>query len=278
MKVPALTLALSALVGCAPAGNVAPGDGGARASSVPSSTGSGSCGAAGQPGNSLGVGKSCTKGGNECKNNSSATICTVDVEPTAPAFCTTPCSTDADCGAGASCLSASLGKGCAPTACSSLGLGGASDGGASAAADAGTVSAGCGKAGDPGNSLGVGQYCQADSDCSKNSFAKFCTAAHQAGAPPFCTSICQTDADCGTGASCTSSMGLKGCVPNACQAQQTDGGATNGGTDNCSLLKTCCAKPSFPAGVVGSCTMLAGQGGSTCDSTLGLYRLLGWCS
>lgn len=77
-------------------------------------------------GNERGVGRYCTPGGGECAGNRTGIlICTVDVEPSGPAFCTTPCTTDANCGTGAMCVHESAGSGCVPLAC----LGGDSDGG-----------------------------------------------------------------------------------------------------------------------------------------------------
>ena len=63
------------------------------------------CAAPGAVGNSQGVGEYCTPGGGECDDNEGATYCTVDYEEGAPAFCTTPCFGDDDCGEGATCES-----------------------------------------------------------------------------------------------------------------------------------------------------------------------------
>jgi hypothetical protein len=86
------------------------------------------CAASGAPGNSLGIGKECTPGGNEC---GSATICVADyVQGTWGNFCTTTCSTDAECGEGAVCSQSQAGasiRTCVPTAC--VGTAEISDGG-----------------------------------------------------------------------------------------------------------------------------------------------------
>jgi len=73
-------------------------------------------------GNDKGVGRYCTAGGGECNANSnlgSFIFCTKDYEPDETvAYCTGPCSKDADCGTGAACTGAgSGGRGCEPNAC-----------------------------------------------------------------------------------------------------------------------------------------------------------------
>jgi len=68
-------------------------------------------------GNSRGVGKFCTKGGHECDDNQSATICTVNADDTAPPFCTKPCADDTTCGVDAKCTGDTRGKGCVPILC-----------------------------------------------------------------------------------------------------------------------------------------------------------------
>lgn len=74
------------------------------------------CGDPGDPGNSDGVGKYCTKGGGQCIGTGSP-ICSADIESGAPGLCSKPCLSDSDCGAGAVCYGSSLGKGCEPIAC-----------------------------------------------------------------------------------------------------------------------------------------------------------------
>jgi hypothetical protein len=86
------------------------------------------CAASGAPGNSLGIGKECTTGGGEC---GSTTICVADyVQGTWGNFCTTTCSTDAECGEGAVCSASQAGasiRTCIPEAC--VGTAEMSDGG-----------------------------------------------------------------------------------------------------------------------------------------------------
>ena len=95
-----------------------------------------------------------------------------------------------------------------------------------AAADAGSVDAGeAGTTactvpeGSTGNELGVGMYCLAHkSQCAA---ALFCSADYVPPAYGFCTKLCMTDADCGSGIFCytypTAQGGLSVCVPNACR-------------------------------------------------------------
>jgi hypothetical protein len=77
------------------------------------------CGDQGDPGNELGVGKYCTKGGSEC-SGLQASNCSVNFQD-GPALCSKSCSTTADCGTGATCVdSVVFGitvKGCSPNAC-----------------------------------------------------------------------------------------------------------------------------------------------------------------
>jgi len=74
----------------------------------------------------------------------------------------------------------------------------------------------CGHPGDTGNSLGVGKYCAALSDCSGQA-AGICATLGDPDAH-FCTTTC-TDGDataCGDGATCACEDGQCGCVPNSC--------------------------------------------------------------
>jgi hypothetical protein len=76
------------------------------------------CAADGAPGNEVGVGKICTKGGGECAGNGSAPTCLADRVPAAFAnFCTGSCKVDADCGSGARCYGSSGSTVCVPEAC-----------------------------------------------------------------------------------------------------------------------------------------------------------------
>lgn len=64
------------------------------------------------------------------------------------------------------------------------------------------------------NDKGVGAYCDKTVRCGSGAF---CTADF--GAPvgaQFCTLMCETDSDCGSGAKCFEETRGKGCVPVAC--------------------------------------------------------------
>jgi hypothetical protein len=82
------------------------------------------CALAGDKGNANGVGKYCTKGGSEC--GGAAPVCLADYARGGFGdFCTVTCKSDADCGAGASCVGQSTAV-CIPTSCvGSLGTGAA---------------------------------------------------------------------------------------------------------------------------------------------------------
>jgi hypothetical protein len=67
----------------------------------------------GAKGNELGVGAYCQKS-TECK---SGTFCTAGQAPKGAEFCTAFCSSDADCGEGATCYTDPRGRACAPSAC-----------------------------------------------------------------------------------------------------------------------------------------------------------------
>jgi hypothetical protein len=71
------------------------------------------CVAPGAKGNALGIGAYC-QAATECK---SGTFCTAGLAPKGAEFCTAFCTSDTDCGEGASCYSDPRGKACAPTAC-----------------------------------------------------------------------------------------------------------------------------------------------------------------
>ena len=210
--------------------------GSSNASPSGTPTGMSGCGSPGDRGNAEGVGKYCSKGGNQCSGNGSATFCTADFVD-GPSFCTKPCSTDADCGAGAACNHQSAGSGCVPATCGAMGPGSSADAGLAPATDGGAPppppppppTGGCGQPGDVGNSLGVGKYCsKGGNQCSGNGQATICTVDYSSG-PGFCTKQCSVDADCGANAHCvTESLG-SGCEPNACSATATDGGAPPAG-------------------------------------------------
>lgn len=98
------------------------------------------------------------------------------------------------------------------------GSGGGSGGGGSGSPDGGGGSPGalCAAPGAVGNAEGVGEYCTpGGGECDDNEGATYCTVDYEEGAPPFCTTPCFGDDDCGEGASCESQEGepLDGCVP-----------------------------------------------------------------
>src|SRR5215831_11864847 len=82
----------------------------------------GICPPAGTPGNNMGVGKACTPGGGECRNNGNAIFCTVDfVHDTTAWYCTALCSNDTDCGTNAYCSGSGMGgRGCEPAICGGM--------------------------------------------------------------------------------------------------------------------------------------------------------------
>ncbi len=94
-------------------------------------------------------------------------------------------------------------------------------------APAGDSGANCVAIGDPGNELGVGAYCDATTSCRRRQGGPIliCTAGHAAPGESFCTTFCQRDQDCGTGAYCMIDPRGNGCVPAAC------GGVPGGGVD-----------------------------------------------
>lgn len=108
-------------------GSVIETRGGGVDSGVMSTNGNAGCSTAWTPdqpcvrdcntGNELGVGRHCTAGGLQCNGNHGAIICTADIDPSAPGFCTKPCSTNATCGSGAVCTGDSRGMGCTPAEC-----------------------------------------------------------------------------------------------------------------------------------------------------------------
>jgi hypothetical protein len=85
-------------------------------------------GEAGYKGNSKGVGAYCTAAGGQC---ASPNFCTADFGGY-PVFCSTGCSSDVQCGDGATCVDEGGQKACVPAACFALlpdGGGGGDDGG-----------------------------------------------------------------------------------------------------------------------------------------------------
>jgi hypothetical protein len=94
-------------------------------------------------GNEVGVGRYCTRGGDECainqRNRLPAFLCTADFDSTLrTGWCTRPCTTDSSCGSGARCVGDARGSGCIPVACIDPEAG---DGGVADAADVGVVDA-----------------------------------------------------------------------------------------------------------------------------------------
>jgi hypothetical protein len=107
----------------------------------------------------------------------------------------------------------------------------------------------CGHPGDMGNSLGVGQYCNEQSDAAPACpTGLICSDIENSSEPAnlqtfFCTlPECTACTSCGTGASCVcQAPGACGCVPDTCAGIFPDGGSppacaeggtgSEGGTD-----------------------------------------------
>ncbi|HUJ57417.1 MAG TPA: hypothetical protein VLX92_02960 [Kofleriaceae bacterium] len=91
------------------------------------------------------------------------------------------------------------------------------DAAADASADA--FASSCGEPGDTGNELGIGKFCQMQSDCSGTQAAPLCSIIGDS-TTHFCTKICTStgSADqCGTATTCTcNSSNECGCTPNKC--------------------------------------------------------------
>lgn len=105
------------------------------------------------------------------------------------------------------------------------------DAGSDAAPDA-SFKSDCGKPGDPGNSLGVGKFCeQTIADCGGNSKARLCTTLDpQGSANFFCTFRCDPTKDptdvCGAEArcACNGDGSSCGCFPTRCDGPSSDAG------------------------------------------------------
>ncbi len=81
-------------------------------------------------------------------------------------------------------------------------------------------SATCGVPGDQGNAMGVGKYCtQGGGQCLGTS-SPICSADIQLNGHGICSKSCNTDADCGTGATCYQDALGKGCKPDVCTTEQ----------------------------------------------------------
>jgi hypothetical protein len=92
--------------------------------------------------------------------------------------------------------------------------------------------ANCIKPGTPRNERGVGGYCEPGrNDCESDAGPRFCTADYREITPIdddkwFCSTLCVTDEECGTGAFCVVAPGgdSRGCAPPECMRQ--DAGAS----------------------------------------------------
>jgi hypothetical protein len=113
---------------------------------------------------------------------------------------------------------ASLAVGCS----TSSGGAGADDGGTGD--ECGKIDSACGQPCDPGNSLGIGKYCNNLTDCHGTAIPTLCAVL---GDPNehFCTAMCSpADAgpeaaftsNCGENATCQCQGGQCGCYPSAC--------------------------------------------------------------
>jgi hypothetical protein len=83
----------------------------------------------------------------------------------------------------------------------------------------------CGNPGDMGNSMGVGKYCNAASDCMGLAASLCSTLGNKM--THFCTEFCKTDGgatQCGDMASCITQGNFTVCVPDSC-IPGNDGGA-----------------------------------------------------
>ena len=82
--------------------------------------------------------------------------------------------------------------------------------------------ANCVKPGTPNNERGIGGYCEPmRGDCESEQGPRFCTADFAELTTVdddkwFCTTVCETNEECGTGVICAVSGTRKGCVPPAC--------------------------------------------------------------
>lgn len=74
----------------------------------------GACSVAGDKGNTLGIGKFCSKTVDECAGG---TFCQAAFAPEGAQFCTMLCSTDSQCGDGAVCFKEARGSACVPNKC-----------------------------------------------------------------------------------------------------------------------------------------------------------------
>jgi hypothetical protein len=120
---------------------------------------------------------------------------------------------------------ASAGVGAFAAGCSSSGGNGAGADGGDDGGSCAAIDSACGQPCDPGNTLGVGQYCDHITDCTSTPQAHLCSSLGDLSTH-FCTFRCaQPDAgndagfptSCGQGAACTcDNMGNCGCTPTTC--------------------------------------------------------------
>jgi hypothetical protein len=82
--------------------------------------------------------------------------------------------------------------------------------------------ANCVKPGTPNNERGMGGYCEPGrGDCETEQGPRFCTADYAELTPIdddkwFCSTVCMTNEECGTGAVCTRGSIGNGCTPLTC--------------------------------------------------------------
>ena len=244
--------------------------------------------------NSAGVGGPCTKGGNQC-SATAAPFCTVDYAAVPAAFCTKTCTSDADCGDGASCAGEtgmSL-RACVPTAC----LATVGDSNTNTNTDSNTTNTAgvCPPA--AANDDGVGKACTRSGNQCTGSAAPYCSVDYINTPYAFCTKTCSADADCGSSASCQADPGGSGahaCIPSSCltavasnpnATAQTCGGNSRGVGKTCTpngnqcnsvqaSLCTADVDPSLPGVCTKFCTSSASCGAqASCVSSSDLAGL-----
>jgi len=74
----------------------------------------------------------------------------------------------------------------------------------------------CGVPGDKGNETGVGKYCTQGGGQCLGTGAPICSADIQLSGTGICSKPCNTNADCGSSATCFQDTLGKGCKPNVC--------------------------------------------------------------
>lgn len=74
----------------------------------------------------------------------------------------------------------------------------------------------CGSPGDKGNEMGVGKYCTEGGGQCLGTGSPICSADIQLNGSGICSKACNTDVDCGTGATCYQDTLGKGCKPDVC--------------------------------------------------------------